>query len=465
LIFGAFEQADSSTTRRFGGTGLGLSISSKLVELMGGRIWVESEEGRGSRFRFTARLGLADELPAKPARSESPGLPGLSVLVVDDNRTNRRILLEMLGNWQMRPAEADGAETALEKMQQAAMAGTPFSLVLLDAHMPDVDGFALAEQIHQQAQLAGATIMMLTSSGQYGDAARCRALGISAYLTKPIKQADLLQQICRVLERTAARAPTAAGPAERPAVPSAKILLAEDNLVNQRVAVGLLTKRGHAVTVANNGQEAIDILARESFDLVLMDVQMPQMGGFEATACIRAREAGTDVHTRIVAMTAHAMSGDRERCLAAGMDGYLAKPINQTLLFEVVERGSRGHEAPAIEPPQAAAFNRAELIERLGGDATLLKDVIRLFLDDCPLRLTAIKQAVDQQDADLIRTTAHALKGAAGTMSARRVFEAAQTLERLGAEARLEPTQAAWRALAKEAAELMDTFRQMDAAA
>jgi two-component system sensor histidine kinase/response regulator len=463
-IFEAFSQADGSTTRRFGGTGLGLTISATLVNLMGGKIWLDSAPGRGTTFHFTAPFDMAGA--SDEARAE-PLLANLPVLIVDDNDINRRIFHEQLTRWHMKPTAVNGGQQALETLLAASRRGDPFVLVLLDANMPDLDGFAVAEAISGHPELAGATIMMLTSSGQYGDAARCRRLGISAYLTKPIKQADLLQQICRVLERTPKRAlsdaTVPAAPAPVPVRPS-KILLAEDNLVNQRVAVGLLTKRGHAVAVANNGQEAIDILAREPFDLVLMDVQMPEMGGFEATTRIREREAGTDRHTRVVAMTAHAMNGDRERCLAAGMDGYLAKPINQALLFDVVEQGSSGNAAPAGEPPPAA-FNRAELVERLGGDASLLKDVIRLFLEDCPLRLAAIKQAVDQKDAELIRTTAHALKGAAGTLSARGVFEAAQTLERLGAEALLEPTQAAWRSLAKEATELMDTFRQMDAAA
>ena len=242
-----------------------------------------------------------------------------------------------------------------------------------------------------------------------------------------------------------------------------RILLAEDNLVNQRVAVGILTRRGHHVTVANNGREAIDALQRERFDLILMDIQMPEMGGFEATAVIREREMNGGQRTRIVAMTAHAMTGDRERCLAAGMDGYLSKPINQGLLFDVVEHGSAGVAAKHVPSPQPALFNRSELMDRLGGDADLLADVIRVFLEDCPKRLAAIKNAVDLRDAELIRTTAHALKGSAGTLSAAVVFEAAQTLERLGAEGRLEPVEGAWRTLAQEGSNLMDILRQMDA--
>jgi CheY-like chemotaxis protein len=247
-------------------------------------------------------------------------------------------------------------------------------------------------------------------------------------------------------------------------VRAANVLLAEDNLVNQRVAVGILTRRGHKVTVANNGKEAIDAVEREAFDLILMDVQMPEMGGFEATAIIREREARSGEHIRIVAMTAHAMTGDRERCLAAGMDGYLSKPINQSLLFDVVEQGVPGVVGQVAPPAPPAVFNESELMNRLGGDVDLLTEVVRVFLDDCPRRLLAIKNAVDLRDGELIRTTAHALKGAAGTMAAGGVFAAAQTLERLGTEGRLEPTEAAWRILATEASNLMDTFRQMEAA-
>jgi CheY-like chemotaxis protein len=244
-------------------------------------------------------------------------------------------------------------------------------------------------------------------------------------------------------------------------VRAANILLAEDNLVNQRVAAGLLARRGHKVTVANNGREALEALEREPFDLILMDVQMPEVGGLEATALIRARELKTGQRTRIVAMTAHAMTGDRERCLEAGMDGYLSKPINQALLFEVVEQNSVG--API--PPPSLAFNRAELMDRLGGDTELFADVIKLFLDDCPPRLAAIKAAVDARDAERIRTTAHALRGAAVTLSAVAVAEAAHVLERLGAEGLLDPTEAAWRELANATASLIDAFRRTEGVA
>jgi two-component system sensor histidine kinase/response regulator len=241
----------------------------------------------------------------------------------------------------------------------------------------------------------------------------------------------------------------------------AKVLLAEDNIVNQRVALGLLTRRGHAVTVANNGREALAAVERETFDLVLMDVQMPEMGGLEATAAIRQREQRTGGHLRIVAMTAHVMTGDRERCLAAGMDGYLSKPIDRQMLFAVVEQGGSGPPAP-VRAPAVASLDRAAMMHRLGGDLELFADVTSLFLEDCPVHVAAIKAAIDARDADGLRTASHALKGVAANLSAAGLFEAAQILERLGAESRLAPAEAAWRRLSEEAAGVMNTLRQPD---
>ena len=452
-IFEAFSQADGSTTRRFGGTGLGLTISATLVHLMGGKIWLESEAGSGTTFHFTAPFGIAT-LAETP--SIVPRLSGLRVLVVDDNEVNRRIFHEQLTRWNMNPTTVDGGQAALEALLAASEAGTPFALVLLDANMPDLDGFGVAAQMAARPELADATIMMLTSSGEYGDAGRCRELGISAYLTKPVRQAELLTQICRVLEHSVKGPAAVAAVAVRAPeaeIRPAKILLAEDNLVNQRVAVGLLTRRGHTVTVANNGREALEMLARESFDLVLMDVQMPEMGGLEATAAIREREATEGGHTRIIAMTAHAMTGDRDRCITAGMDGYVSKPVNPKLLFEVVEEGSAGVRARSV------VFDRTALVERLDGDGDLLADVVRLFLEECPVRLAAIRLALDEGDPEHVRSAAHALKGAASTLGATAVFEAAQTLERLCAEKRLEPMEAVWRILSTEAALVLVALR------
>ena len=468
-IFEAFSQADGSTTRRFGGTGLGLTISATLVGMMGGRIWVESEPP-GSTFHFTASFDVTELGKATP--SPAPLLAGLPVLIVDDNPVNRRILHAQLTGWQMRPTTVDSGDAALQALDAAAQAGTPFVLILLDANMPGLDGFGVAEQIATRPALAGTTIMMLTSSGRYGDAGRCRDVGISACLTKPIDAADLHDAICRLLGGGSKRQSPPLSHLARTARMgrSVKVLLTEDNVVNQRVAVGLLTKRGHAVTVANNGIEALAALEKaqaqgqSAFDVVLMDLQMPQMGGFEATAEIRRRERESGGHVRIVAMTAHAMGGDRERCLAAGMDAYVPKPIEPAALYASVE-DEAGSVSVSCDPEasaSAAAVDRDRIMERLDGDEDLFAEVIRLFLEDCPVRLAAIKAAVDRDDADQIRVTAHALKGAAGNMSATRLFEATAALERIGAEGRIHAARAAWRQLSAEAAIAMETLRQFE---
>jgi signal transduction histidine kinase/DNA-binding response OmpR family regulator len=344
LIFNAFTQADASTTRKYGGTGLGLTISTRLVEMMGGKIWVESEPCQGTRFHFTARLGVADAQGLSGGTTTAPTemLRGVKVLLVDDNRTNRRILEGMLGLWEMKATSVEDGQGALDELSLARDIGQPYGLILTDMHMPKMDGFTLIEQIRNRPELATATIMMLTSAGHRGDAARCQELGVAAYLLKPIRQSELREAITRVLGASGhdgAISLITRFSLHDDRDPSAclRVLLAEDNAVNQLLAVRLLEKRGHSVVVACNGREALNALEKEKFDLILMDVQMPEMDGLEATTEIRNKEQLTGDHQAVIALTAHAMKGDQERCLAAGMDGYLSKPIRPQDLDALLE--------------------------------------------------------------------------------------------------------------------------------
>jgi two-component system, sensor histidine kinase and response regulator len=443
-IFEAFSQAETSTTRRFGGTGLGLTISSTLVQLMGGRIWVESEPGVGSTFHVAIPFATTN-LP--DASDSVAALAGVRALIVDDNEVNRRIFIEQLQRWGIAPTAVDGGRAAVAALAAAKAEGDPFDLVLLDANMPDVDGFAVAEQIAADPTLTGATIMMLTSAGHYGDSARCRELGISAYLTKPVDGTELLQAIRYLIERdkqsTAAPPGRSTEPGGTPVV--RRVLLAEDNLVNQKVASGILGKRGHEVTVVSTGRAAVAALAEGSFDLVLMDVQMPEMDGFEATAAIRAREREVGGHTRIVAMTAHAMRGDRHRCLAAGMDDYLPKPLSASTLLTVVE-----HAATPV------TISHAALLERFNGDEVSVKQSLARLTQECPGHVVAIGAAIDRNDVHELREEAQCLLEASELLSCTGLTDAVRLLEMAVANGDTDSIDLAWHALTAEVAEVVD---------
>ncbi|MBK5291315.1 MAG: response regulator [Acidobacteriia bacterium] len=336
-IFNAFSQADSSTTRRYGGTGLGLTISRSLVGMMGGEIWLDSVPGAGSTFHFTALFGVG----SAPEQLWPQGLDlrNMMVLVVDDNATNRCILQAQLSDWHAHPVLAADSRTALDLLVHAADAGHPFPIAVVDIQMPDTGGFSLIAEIRRDPRLAPTVIVVLTSAPQAGDGARCRELNVAAHLTKPVGRSELRKAVAQALGSEWKALPQAQS--STPAVdryPGLHILLAEDNPVNRLLAVRVLEKRGHTVAVAVNGRDALEKCRLGSFDLVLMDVQMPGMDGLEATAAIRDKERITGLHLPILAMTAYALQSDRERCLAAGMDGYISKPFNPDKLFSTIER-------------------------------------------------------------------------------------------------------------------------------
>ena len=456
-IFGAFVQADASTTRRYGGTGLGLAISSQLVELMGGRIQVESAVDRGSHFSFAAHFDLQEDAPAHVRVPASIDLRDMRALVVDDNVTSRRICEEMLASWHMKPEAVDSAQAALARLTDAAQRGEPYRLVVSDAFMPSIDGLDFGRAIKADARLKGTSLILLTS----GPLGRFDSRGgvFSAVLSKPVKQSDLLDAIVgafgpRARHSAQRRTRKTASPVARRPL---RILVAEDNATNQKLVAALFEQRHDAVVIAQNGSEAVERSASEPFDLILMDVQMPVMSGLEATAAIRAHERTTGRHIPIVAMTAHAMTGDRERCLEAGMDGYVAKPLRPDALLVAVDalvanagpaatrdgavqaesvvkdvtndvesgfsRTASGSRTSADTDPSdthGTVLNETTLIAGFGGNRKVLREVIDIYLVDGPALLAAVQRALQTGDGQALASSAHALKGSRGSVRASR---------------------------------------------
>jgi CheY-like chemotaxis protein len=376
-------------------------------------------------------------------------LHGLRALIVDDNATSCEVLSEQLQAWEMEPHTANDAETALKMLRQAELANEPYRVVLIDAHMPESDGFDLAEWIRDDRDLTCRSVMLLTSGDQPGIVARCDELGVSSYLLKPAKQSELFDAIVLALDL----APTnheSRGPETElvSELPPLMILLAEDSLVNQKLAVGLLERQGHQVIVANNGKEAVSCIGREPFDLVLMDVQMPEMDGLEATSIIRARERKAGTHVPIVAMTAHAMQGDREACLSAGMDGYIAKPIRAAKLFSTLASVLGTEKNNPTRDGDCMDWSKA--LEVVQGDRELLKDIVQAFLDECPKILGAIRTSIEESDRAVLQRAAHTLKSSMRYLGASEAFDRAYELECMGREGCLDGADRPWEALLEQ---------------
>ena len=471
LIFDAFAQADSSTTRHYGGSGLGLAICGRLTNLMGGRIWVKSTLGQGSTFHFTVRLGVALGMAPTVVPAKQAELLRLPVIVVDDNATSRTILQEMTAGWGMDVAVVDSGPAALDAMLQAYRSGKETRLAIVDGNMPGMDGFELVERMRKDSRLANAVVMMLTSAGQSGDAIRCRQLGISSYLLKPVRKSELLTAILHALGNRVTEVPSLE--LSHGAAPNAsqglRVLLVEDNSVNQMVGVRMLEKLGCTTSLAVNGKDALVQLAEHDFDVVLMDVQMPEMDGLTATRHIRSAETAGNRHIPIVAMTARAMQGDREMCFAAGMDSYITKPINrqelEAVLKQLVPTAKRTVSlagegtGSSREPCMSSTWDFAATMKKLGGDETFFHEVADIFLKETPQQILHLRDAVAAKNADAVEMIAHRLKGELSYFSAI-AAEQARELERMGRENQLETTGPLLASFEAELAALIEAVRR-----
>jgi two-component system, sensor histidine kinase and response regulator len=453
-IFGAFEQADSSTTRRYGGTGLGLSISSELVKLMGGTMWLESEESQGSNFHFTITLQL-EGVKTRSSSRRLRSLTGLPILIVDDNASNRKILEEVITNWRMKPLLAKSGAEALAALSTKRKGRDRIALALLDVHMPEMDGFSLADRIRQDPLNRDLKLILLTSAGRSDDIARCEALDISGYITKPIKQSELFDEIITALAEKSSKQTTSKN-VDQVVSSSAsrmRILVAEDNPVNQTLAMRILEKLGHQVTLANNGREALDKSQSDDFDLVLMDVQMPHLDGLEATRLIRLAEKSTGKHIPIIAMTAHAMKGDRERCIDAGMDGYLSKPIRieelKASLSNVSQAGNFANSDVKNDIDFEAIGRVDVLLDGVLGDRQLLREMAELWLRDSAKQIEELKAGFEQNDPARVQNAAHAIKGSVGNFHATVAQEAARDIESLASNGNIVSARKAFKNLSR----------------
>ncbi len=426
-IFEAFSQADTSTFRQYGGTGLGLTISQRLVTAMGGRLSVESQVGVGSTFSFTVGFEV---LPLVSDGVQFISLRDLPALVVDDNATNRRSLSQMLHRWGMIPQATPDARTALTLLAEAKRQGNPFRVILLDAKMPEMDGFELVKQVRNELGDSRVIMMVLSSAGLRGDAQRCRELGIAAYLTKPIEQNQLIGAIKLALGENMRKQLITRHTLSEKGERALNILLAEDNAINQKLVTAMLERWGHHITLANHGGEAVALSAKQAFDLILMDIQMPQMGGIEATQHIRKREQGTDQHIQIVAMTANAMSEDRQRCLDAGMDDYLSKPLSSENLWRVLHRAPvQATQDVAKEITASAGFDYGAALKE--AEAWIVELIAQDFLIESSQQITDLGTAIEHKNREVAKRSAHTLRGLVANFRAQPIVKLASLVESL----------------------------------
>jgi PAS domain S-box-containing protein len=460
-VFESFKQVDGSTTRKHGGTGLGLAIAKQLVEMMAGHICVKSEVGKGSTFHFTARFGRGREEAADGMRIRDIDFSAMPVLILDDNSTSRFILQEMTSAWGLAPEEAADADEALVKIKKAFDGEMPFRVLFIDSQLNGTDGCEVARRLIESRYGADLKIILMTSMGRRGDAAQCTESGLSGYLMKPVKRSELLDAIVRALGHPTDEKPLpTAGHTTEEAKRPLNILVVEDNVVNQKVVQAMLEKRGHRPVISSNGMEALETLGGASFDLILMDVQMCEMDGFEVTKLIRDKEKVDDGHIPIVAMTAHAMKGDRERCLAAGMDDYISKPVREKDLFSVIENLANGNQdkrkvsrhvtSKDIEPVAMEVLDVSKAMRAVGGNKGFLKELAALFLENGVEIMAQIREGIVKKDATAIELAAHSLKGSTAYFGAKRVFDAACRLEVIGKNSSWTEAEAARSALEME---------------